>query len=190
MNAMRSFLCFLLPALIATPLFGVDDPSTRAVETAARPGAPPAADLKAGPNSGARIDWSKARALLLRERNGEKLSSDERSYLERAKAARRIRPAPGADPRQRKAADDLRPLCDLARDQYLGQSGGLYGDGANRPPAAHTKAAEAQLARIQPLDSTGHPSQGGIIGFVSLSMSNATQEFSRFKRIADAAPEK
>ena len=127
--------------------------------------------------------------MLLRERNGEKLSSDERSYLERAKAARRIRPAPAADPRQRKATDDLTPLCDL-RNEYLGQTGGLYGDGSNRPPAPHAKAAEAQLARIQPLDSSGRPSERGTIGFVSLSMSNATQEFSHFKRIADAAPEK
>src|SRR5687767_68452 len=188
---MKSFLCVLLPALIATPLFGADDPSTRAVEAAGRPGDPPAADLSnAAPSSAARIDWSKARALLLRERNGEKLSSDERNYLERAKAARRIRPAPAADSRQRKAADDLTPLCDLSRNQYLGQTGGLYGDGSNRPPAAHAKAAEAQLARIQPLDSSGHPSEHGTIGFVSLSMSNATQEFSHFKRIADAAPEK
>ena len=191
MNAMRSFLCVLLSALIATPLFGADDPSTRAVEPATRPGAPPAADLSnAAPSSEAPIDWSKARALLLRERNGEKLSADERSYLERAKAARRNMPAPAADPRQRKAPDDLTPLCDLLGDQYLGHTGGLYGDGANRPPAAHAKAAEAQLARIQPLDSSGDPSERGTIVFVSLSMSNATQEFSHFKRIADAAPEK
>jgi hypothetical protein len=46
------------------------------------------------------------------------------------------------------------------------------------------------LARIQPLDTEGQPAAGGQVVFVSISMSNATQEFSRFKRIADADPDK
>lgn len=137
------------------------------------------------------VDWAKARELFQRERRGEKLSADEQTYLERAKAARRIRPAPGTDLTQRRPPDDLPPLCDLrGSDQYQGQDGGLYGKGSNTPPAAHAKAAQAQRARIQPLDSSGQPSERGTIVLVSLSMSNATQEFSHFKRIADAAPEK
>jgi hypothetical protein len=44
----------------------------------------------------------------------------------------------------------------------------------------------AALKQIEPLDAVGRPSPDGIIGFVSISMSNATQEFSAFKRLADA----
>ncbi len=44
---------------------------------------------------------------------------------------------------------------------------------------------EVELAQIKPRDRTGEPAEDGIIGFVSISMSNATQEFSHFKVIAD-----
>jgi hypothetical protein len=48
----------------------------------------------------------------------------------------------------------------------------------------------AALAKIEPLDAAGRPAVNGTIGFVSISMSNATQEFSTFKRLADADAEK
>lgn len=44
------------------------------------------------------------------------------------------------------------------------------------------------MARIQPLDGEGRPAAEGRIVFVSISMSNATMEFSAFKRIADQSP--
>jgi hypothetical protein len=44
----------------------------------------------------------------------------------------------------------------------------------------------AELKKIEPLDGNGKPSAQGKIVFISISMSNATQEFSMFKRIADA----
>jgi|GEM_PF-1115394 len=85
--------------------------------------------------------------------------------------------------------DRRRPLTEMtAEDRYQGQDGGLYGGGRNEPPDAHREAAEAELAQIQPLDAEGSPSAGGRIVFVSISMSNATQEFSRFKRLADDDP--
>jgi hypothetical protein len=91
----------------------------------------------------------------------------------------------------RKAPATLTPICDLgATGKYEGEDGGLYGGGSNEPPESHVKAAKEQLARIKPLDAEGKPSPDGKIVFVSLSMSNATQEFSFFKRQADAAPEK
>jgi len=81
----------------------------------------------------------------------------------------------------------FKPLTEMtAEDRYLGQDGGLYGGGKNTPPDEHRKAAEATLAKIEPLDAAGKPAIDGRIVFVSISMSNATQEFSMFKQIADA----
>jgi hypothetical protein len=83
------------------------------------------------------------------------------------------------------------PLTEMtAEDRYLGQDGGLYGQGRNTPPESHAQAAAAESARIQPLDAAGQPSPEGLVGLVSISMSNATQEFSFFKRLADADSDK
>jgi hypothetical protein len=84
-----------------------------------------------------------------------------------------------------------KPLTEMSStDRYKGQDGGLYGGGKNEPPERHREAALAALKRVQPLDSKGKPSADGTIGFLSISMSNATQEFSQFKRLADADPAK
>jgi len=81
----------------------------------------------------------------------------------------------------------LKPLTDMtAEDRYKGEDGGLYGGGSNQPPAAHLAAAKRQTARIVPVDADGKPEEDGKIGLVSISMSNATQEYSVFKRLADA----
>ena len=77
-----------------------------------------------------------------------------------------------------------------ADDRYKGEDGGLYGGGKNEPPPALAAAAKRATAAIQPLDADGKPSAEGIIGLVSISMSNATQEFSYFKQIADKDPAK
>jgi len=80
----------------------------------------------------------------------------------------------------------LKPLTEMsAEDRYKGQDGGLYGGGSNQPPAAHLAAAKRQTARIVPLDADGEPARDGKIGLVSISMSNATQEYSVFKKMAD-----
>ncbi len=136
------------------------------------------------------IDWDRARQLFQREQRGEKLAAEDQKYLDRAKEARRkgaARPEAGAG--QRKAPESLRPLCDMtAEDRYEGQDGGLYGGGMNEPPEALRKTAAAALAQIQPLNREGKPADDGRVVLVSISMSNATQEFSFFKRIADADP--
>ncbi|HJS09135.1 MAG TPA: hypothetical protein VJ809_15810 [Pirellulales bacterium] len=83
------------------------------------------------------------------------------------------------------------PLTEMsADDRYKEQDGGLYGGGKNEPPEEHRKSAAAAIAKIEPLDTAGRPAENGTIGFVSISMSNATQEFSMFKRLADADPAK
>jgi hypothetical protein len=133
------------------------------------------------------IDLSRVRQLYERRQRGETLTGEEKAYLERAIAQRRKElPRPAS---RRRAPDRLIPLSDLSADErYEGEDGGLYGRGLNTPPLAHGQLAQAELARIRPLDGEGSPDDHGLIGFVSISMSNATQEFSRFKQIADASP--
>lgn len=85
----------------------------------------------------------------------------------------------------------FKPLNEMsASDKYKGEDGGLYGGGKNDPPPAHRAAVAHESARIAPLDADGKPSNSGKIVLISISMSNATQEFSKFKQIADADPEK
>lgn len=75
-------------------------------------------------------------------------------------------------------------------DRYKGQDGGLYGGGMNEPPAAHVAAAKREIAQIIPRGRDGKPSSNGKVVLVSISMSNATQEFSMFKKLADADSDK
>jgi len=85
----------------------------------------------------------------------------------------------------------LKPLTDMtANDRYKDQDGGLYGGGGNKPPKKHLQAALQQAKLIRPLDDEGRPSEEGKIGFVSIGMSNTTQEFSAFVRLANADPAK
>jgi hypothetical protein len=85
----------------------------------------------------------------------------------------------------------LKPLTEMtADDRYEGEDGGLYGGGGNDPPEAHQKAAARETGKIRPVDADGKPAADGLIGLVSISMSNATQEFSLFKQLADRDPKK
>lgn len=138
------------------------------------------------------IDWPKAQNLFRREQSGEKLSEADQKYLDHAKEVRNggANRSPGGGGwrpgNQRKTTASLKPLTDMtAEDKYEGEDGGLYGKGSNEPPEALKKSADTALAQIQPLDAQGKPSASGKIAFVSISMSNATQEFSSFKTIAD-----
>jgi len=82
------------------------------------------------------------------------------------------------------AAQGAVPLTEMgAKDSYKGEDGGLYGEGKNEPPAAHAAAAKAEAEKIQPLDADGKPSKSGKVAFLSIGMSNTTQEFSRFLQL-------
>jgi hypothetical protein len=71
-----------------------------------------------------------------------------------------------------------------AGDKYKGEDGGLYGGGRNEPPAAHAAAAKKELAAVQPLDADGKGAADGKVVLMSIGMSNTTQEFSAFVRLA------
>ncbi len=71
---------------------------------------------------------------------------------------------------------------------YKGFSGGLYPQGENLRPAAHEAAGLDRARAVQPLNQAGVPDPAGRIVFVSIGMSNTTQEFSVFKPLADADP--
>ncbi len=99
------------------------------------------------------------------------------------------RPAPPAA--AGRSSVGLKPLTEMsARENYKGENGGLYGDGRNQPPDAHRAAALREIAAVAPLNLEGKPATDGTVVLVSISMSNATQEFSVFKRLADADPQK
>jgi hypothetical protein len=140
------------------------------------------------------IDWDRARALHQRARRGEQLSQEDRGYIERAREVRSRRRG-GADAARADKVNattqptGLIPLDQMsATDRYRGEDGGLYGGGRNRPPAKHARAAEEQAAAVVPLDASGKPAPDGKVVLMSIGMSNTTQEFSRFKKIADDDP--
>jgi hypothetical protein len=155
-----------------------------------------------------KIDFNRARELSRKQAQGEKLTADEEAFVRRALEAyqawqtlerltsgeRPANPQPEATrpPRSEgKTSIGFKPLSDMtADDKYKGEDGGLYGGGKNTPPETHQKLATTESARIQPLDAEGKPADDGLIGLISISMSNATQEFSMFKRIADADEQK
>ena len=90
-----------------------------------------------------------------------------------------------------KPTTGLQPLNEMsATDRYQGEEGGLYGAGSNEPSPELAAAAAEAAAAIVPRDQTGRPAASGKIGLISISMSNATQEFSRFKQLADRDPQK
>ncbi len=129
------------------------------------------------------IDMNRARVLNQRDRRGEALTAEERAYLDSAKAVR-------ADQGRGQVAAPARestgvvPLTDLT-GTYKGQSGGLYGGGKNEPPAEQLARSLAAAGEVVPLDGTGKASPAGTIVLASIGMSNTTQEFSVFKRLAD-----
>jgi len=91
--------------------------------------------------------------------------------------------APKGEPFKQAALTDL-------KGSYKSQTGGLYGEGKNEPPAKQLKAAQAAAKQIQPLDAEGKPAAKGKIVLASIGMSNTTQEFSNFVKLANGDPAK
>ena len=82
----------------------------------------------------------------------------------------------------------LTPLPALGAGTYQGFQGGLYPGGANVRPIAHHVDGMAQATAVVPRDAAGNPSATGKVVFLSIGMSNCTQEFSRFVQLANADP--
>ena len=83
----------------------------------------------------------------------------------------------------REAADCSRtstglvPLTELETKRYRGQQGGLYPNGKNAPPKAYLSKGVAAAKRVK-----------GRAVLLSIGMSNTTQEFSTFVRLAQSDP--
>jgi Cu/Ag efflux protein CusF len=84
----------------------------------------------------------------------------------------------------------FKPLTELGAGEYQGYKGGLYPDGTNERPKHHEAAGVALAKKVQPLDADGKPSPEGKIVLLSIGMSNTTQEFRVFKKLADADRDK
>ncbi len=132
-------------------------------------------------------------AIKAKRDRGEQLTSEEREYGQSVLAQRNK--AQGA----RKNTDFAKknpprestghvPLTDPTAKTHHGEAGGLYPNSQNTPPPAHA-AAGLKLGRaIAPLDADGKPAPDGKIVLLSVGMSNATQEFSAFQRLAASEP--
>lgn len=136
------------------------------------------------------IDWNRARTLHQRMLRGEKLTPGEQAYHDRAARLLTSRSRLGSTGLTPRESTGFPPVTDLKDDKYKGESGGLYGAGKNDPPSAHLAHAMKEAANVRPLDADGKVATGGKIGLLSIGMSNTTQEFSRFKQIADSDPRK
>ena len=145
-----------------------------------------AIQAKAGKQPDDGIDWNKAQRLHQKFLRGEKLTEEEQAYHDRAAKALRAKAEAERRPPPAKPPVGLKPLSDMtSEDHYKGQDGGLYGGGKNEPPEKHLQAAMRQAKLVQPLDAQGKPSEDGRIVLISVGMSNTTQEFSTFVRLAN-----
>ncbi len=138
------------------------------------------------------IDTAKARALLERKKKGDDLNSEDDAFVRRAVSALGMAGITGGGKPSPPTpwTKHLTPLTEFGTGKYKGQDGGLYGSGVNEPPKSHRDAALKLSALIRPLDAEGAESAEGKIGLISIGLSNTTQEYSRFKQLADADPAK
>jgi Cu/Ag efflux protein CusF len=98
---------------------------------------------------------------------------------------------PGARPAAPKAElAKLKALTTLGTEKYQGYEGGLYPGGSNDRPKEHEAAGLAAAKQVVPRGPDGTPAPGGKVVLLSVGMSNTTQEFSTFKRMADADKDK
>lgn len=84
----------------------------------------------------------------------------------------------------------LTPLSDLVGGSYRGEPGGLYAADGNDLPAGHRSDGLLQAASILPRDAAGNPAADGRIGFLSIGMSNTTQEFSTWQGFGRIDPQR
>ena len=131
-------------------------------------------------------------AIKSKRDRGEALTAEERAYAKgvlaqksKGSSARNEDYAKKNPPR---ASTGIVPLTDLGSGKYLGETGGLYPDGRNTPPASHAERGQLIARTIRPLDAAGQPAADGKIVLLTVGMSNTTQESQAFLRLANADP--
>jgi hypothetical protein len=83
------------------------------------------------------------------------------------------------------------PLTEMRESLYKNYPGGLYPNASNERPQQHNAKGIELAKEIMPLNSQGIPDNvNGKIVLLSVGMSNCTQEYSRFKAIADTFKQK
>ena len=104
----------------------------------------------------------------------------------------RLFPAGGRPVPARPGVDTskLNPLTAMGGETYQGFEGGLYPGGKSERPEGHEAAGLALAGQVVPLDEAGKPARDGKVVLLSVGMSNTTQEFSAFQRLAAADPDK
>jgi len=76
------------------------------------------------------------------------------------------------------AAPAYTQINDLGTGLYLNQfPGGLYPGGSNAPPTGHLAQGVARASLMSPLNPQGQPDPAGKFVFLSVGMSNTTQEW-------------
>lgn len=135
------------------------------------------------------IDWLKAQEIRQKQRQGASLTPEEREYLEFAEQWRRKRTEEFRATHPPRESIGLIPLTELGTAVYKGDEGGLYPGGRNLPPEPHREAGRKAAGEIAARNSEGQPSEEGKIVLLSVGMSNTTQEFQLFQKLAAADPD-
>ena len=137
-------------------------------------------------STAAEIDMQHVQRLRNKQQRGETLTPEEMAYLEKAGEYRRKLREEFKKNNPPRETTGLIPLTDLGKGTYKNTTGGLYPGGENVPPQDHLKAGLKFAGRIVPLDAEGNPSSNGVVVLLSVGMSNTTQEFQVFKKMAEA----
>lgn len=124
-----------------------------------------------------------------RHDRGERVTREEQQFAQGIMERMRQAAAAGQNAGWAKAHPPrdftgLIPLPDLGAGLYQGEQGGLYPGGRNTPPPEHLKAGLEIAKYIVPMNREGRPAADGRIAFLTIGMSNTTQETQAFLRLA------
>lgn len=126
-------------------------------------------------------DRQRFEEIRARHDKGEQISNEDRQFAQgiMARINQQNAAAKNADYAQAhppRESTGLVPLSDLAGKTYQGEEGGLYPGGRNTPPEAHLTQGLRLAKSIAPID--------GKIVFLTIGMSNTTQESQAFLKLA------
>lgn len=118
-----------------------------------------------------------------RHDRGEPVNAADREFAERIlqrmnQAQAAARNVDWAKAHPARESTGLVPLPDLGTGLYQGEQGGLYPDGRNTMPETHLAAGMARAKQI---------AASGNVVLLSIGMSNTTQEFTVFQKLAAGA---